>query len=136
MFSSRAATFTPSPNVGTFRDDVAEIDTNAKFNALVLRYLRIALEHAALNLDRTGDGVHDAAKFSENTVACGVGDVPAVHGDRGIHEFAPVGPQSGERTDLIGAHQPAVSSHIGRQNGREVPLDSRLFQGELHASKE
>src|ERR1700758_4859484 len=34
-------------DVGAFRDDVAEIDTNAKFNALVLLYLRIALEHAA-----------------------------------------------------------------------------------------
>jgi hypothetical protein len=26
-------------------------------------------------------------------------------------------------------------SHIGRQNGREVPFNARLFHGELHAPK-
>ena len=102
---------------------------------MVRRCFRIALEHAALDLDGTGDGVHDAAEFSENTVAGGVDDVPAMGLDRRIQELAPVGPQSGKRTYLVGAHQPAVSSHIGRQNGREVPFNARLFHGELHAPK-
>ena len=122
-------------DVGALRDDVAEIDANAELNAPVRRYLRIALEHAALNFDCAGDGVHDAAEFSKNTVACGVGDVAAMHLDRSIQKLGPVGPQSGERTDLVGAHQPAVSSHIGRQNGREVPFNARLCQDELHAPK-
>jgi len=120
-------------DVGALRDDVAEIYADAEFNALVRRYLRIAFEHAALNLDGTRDGVHDAAKFSENTVAGGVGDVAAMHRDRRVQELAPVGPQPGERTDLVGAHQPTVSSHIGRKNGRKVSFNSLLFQAELHA---
>jgi hypothetical protein len=37
-----------------------------------------------LNLDSTGDGIHDATKFSEDTVAGGVSDVAAVVFDRRI----------------------------------------------------
>jgi hypothetical protein len=123
-------------DVGALRDDVAEIYADTEFDALVRRYLRIAFEHAALNLDGTRDGVHDAAKFSEDTVPSGVGDVAAMHLDRGVQELAPVGPQPGERTDLVGAHQPTVSSDIGGKNGRKVSFNSRLFQAELHAPKE
>ena len=60
--------------------------------------------HTALNLDGTGDGVYDTAEFSENTVPSGVGDVAAMRLDRGIQDFASVGPQTGERTYLVGAH--------------------------------
>jgi hypothetical protein len=123
-------------DVGALRDDVAEIYADAEFNALVRRYLRIAFEHATLNLDGTRDGVHDAAKFSEDTVPSRVGDVAAMDLDRRVPELAPVGPQPGERTDLVGAHQPAVSSHIGGKNGRKVSFNSRLFQAELHAPNE
>ena len=65
-------------NVRASANDVAKIDANAKFHALVRRYLRISSEDAALNFDRTSNRVHDAAKFGENAVACGVSDVAAV----------------------------------------------------------
>jgi hypothetical protein len=123
-------------DVGALRNDVAEIYADAEFDALVRRCLRIAFEHAALNLDGTRDGVHDAAKFSKDTVPSGVGDVAAMDLDRRVQELAPVGPQPGERTDLVGAHQPTVSSDIGGKNGRKVSFNSRLFQAELHAPKE
>ena len=91
---------------------------------------------AALNLDCTGDGVHDTAEFSENTVARSVCDMPAMHLDRGVQDFASVDSQTRERTHLVGAHQPAVSRHVGRKNSREVPFNSRLFHGELHEPEE
>src|SRR5262245_18490800 len=91
-------------DIGPFGDDVAKIDADAKFNALVQRYFRITLEHAALNRDRTSDGVNDAAEFSENAVARRVCDVPAMHLDRGIQDLAPVGPQPRQRTHLVVAH--------------------------------
>ena len=70
MLSSRAATLAPvAEDVSPLRDDVAEIDANAEFNAPVRRCFRIALEHAALDLDGTGDGVHDAAEFSEDAIS-------------------------------------------------------------------
>ena len=92
-------TFEPSRDVNpvpedvrAFANDVAKIDANAKFDALVRRYRRIAFEHAALNLDGTSNGIHDAAKFSENTVARGVSDVAAMLLDQTIEELAPMSP--------------------------------------------
>jgi hypothetical protein len=52
----------------------------------------------------------------------------AVPLDRGIAEFAPMSPQLGVRAFLVGTHQPAVSSHVGRENGRKVAFNSRLLQ--------
>ena len=115
-------------NVTAVGNDVADIDANAEFQALVRRYLRISSDDAALNFDRTSDRVHDARKLGEDAIACGVGDVAAVPLDRGIAEFAAMSPQLGMRAFLVGTHQPAVSSHVGRENGREVASNSRLFQ--------
>jgi hypothetical protein len=95
----------------------------------------VSAQHAALNLDGTSDGVHDAAKFNEDTVSSGVGDVATMSLDRRIQELTPVDPRSGERTYLVGTNQPAVSSHIGSEDSREVPFNSALFQGELQVPK-
>jgi len=54
--------------------------------------------------------------------------VAAVPLDQGIAAFVPMTPQLRVRAFLVGTHQPAVSSHVGRQNGREVASNSRLFQ--------
>ena len=39
--------------------------------------------------------------------------------------------QSRDRPHLVGTHQPAVSSHIGRKNGCKVTFNARPFQGAL-----
>ena len=115
-------------NVTAVGIDVADVDANAEFQALVRRYLRISSDDAALNFDRTSDRVNDARKLGEDAIACGVGDVAAVPLDRGIAEFAPTSRQLGMRAFFVGTHQPAVSSHVSRENGREVASNSRLFQ--------
>ena len=50
-------------NVTAVGNDVADIDANAEFQALVRRYLRISSDDAALNFDRTSDRVNDARKL-------------------------------------------------------------------------
>jgi hypothetical protein len=46
-------------------------------------------------------------------------------------------PQLDVRAFLIGTHQPAVSSHVGRENRRKVAFNARLFQnlGSAYAEK-
>jgi hypothetical protein len=41
-------------------------------------------------------------------------------------QFAPVGPERGERAGFICAHKPAVAGDIGRENGHQPPFDARL----------
>src|ERR1700733_15456377 len=56
ILSSRAATLTPSPKMSVPSQMIApRLMPNAKFDALVRRYRRIAFEHAALNLDGTSN---------------------------------------------------------------------------------
>ena len=50
-------------------------------------------------------------------------------GDLRVNQFAPVGLELGERTLLVSAHETAIASHIGRQDGCEPPLYSLSGQG-------
>jgi hypothetical protein len=104
------------------------MDANAEIYPLVRWHVRILFEHAALNFDGTSDGVHDAAKFREDAVAGCICDVAVVPLYRRIQDFVPMRLQLGERAFLVGTHQPAITRHIGRENGREVAFNSRLFQ--------
>ena len=47
---------------------------------------------------------------------------PLVFLDLGIEQRAPMSLQPGKRALLVGAHEPAVASDVGRENGREPSL--------------
>src|SRR5437868_1550803 len=50
-------------------DHVTEINAHTEYDPLFLRNIGIALCHAALNGDRTGDGLDDARELDQHSVA-------------------------------------------------------------------
>ena len=101
-------------------DDVAEMDADAEFDALVLRHARVALRHRVLHFDRAADRVDHAAELDDRAVA-GALDHPAfVNGDGGIDEIAAQSPEPRERPVLVGAREPAEADHVGGEDRREL----------------
>ena len=62
-------------------DDVANIDTDAKFDPLVGSERRIAFSHSTLHIDGTAHRIHHAGEFQEQTVAGGLDDATTVLND-------------------------------------------------------
>jgi hypothetical protein len=67
------------------------MNTDTKFDMLARRGRRIALAHAALNLDGAAHGVDRASEFNQGTVAGPLDDATAMLGDLGLQQFAAVG---------------------------------------------
>ena len=83
----------------------------------------IALGHAALHSDRTGDGLNDAWEFDQDAVAGRFDDAAFVFGDLRVDEFAAMRSEPSESAGLVPTHQPRVAGHIGGENGSEPALD-------------
>jgi hypothetical protein len=107
-------------------DDVADIDSNAELDAALGRYLDIALDHPALNVDGATNGVDDADKFHQHPVAGGLDDPTPVLGDFGINQFLAMRLQLSKGSLFVNAHQLAVASNVGRQNRGKPPVNASL----------
>ena len=107
-------------------DDVAEIDADAELDVPVLGNPGVALRHAALDFDRTARRIQNAAELDQKAVAHHLEDAPAMLGDGGIEELAAMLAKRAERALFIGLHEPAVADHVGRQDGRQPPLNLLL----------
>ena len=68
-------------------DDVAEIDAYPEHDPLFLGRPCIALGHPTLHGDRAGDGLNDAWKLDQDSVAGRLDDAAFVLGDFGVDEF-------------------------------------------------
>ena len=88
------------------------------------RHVGIALGHAALDFDRAAHGIDDAGELDQHAVAGGLDDTAGMLGDLGIDQFAAMRLQSRERAFLVVADQPAVAGDIGREDGRQPPLNA------------
>ena len=62
-------------------DDVADMNADAKLDALCFGYIDIAVRHAALNLDGATHRVDRAAEFDQHSVAGGLDDAAPMLGD-------------------------------------------------------
>ena len=69
-------------------DDIAEMNADAKFYALVGRDPRVALDHGVLHFERAAHRVDDAAELGDAAVASALDDAAMVHGDCGIDQIA------------------------------------------------
>jgi hypothetical protein len=118
MPSSRAATFTPSPNV-------PEIDADTKPHLPILQQICVPLCHELLNRDSALDCGNDGGEFHQDAIARGLDDPPAMAGHDRI-DGGPVFPESARRAYLINAHQPAIASDIGGQDGGKSAFDTAL----------
>src|SRR6516165_6201005 len=78
-------TFEPRSNVHAIPeyvtildDNVADMNADAEFDALVLRYSCITLHHAALDLNRTACSVHGTCKLNQYAIAGPLDDTAAM----------------------------------------------------------
>ena len=88
-------------------NDVAQMNTDAKEDAAVLRHFGIALDHCALHFDREAHGIDDAAELDNAAVAGALDDPSAMHGNRGIDQIAAQRAQSGQSSIFVRAGEPA-----------------------------
>ena len=100
-------------------DDVAEMNADAKFNALFGRQAGVALDHTALHFDGATDRVDHAAELDDRAIAGTFDHTTMVESDSRINEVAAKGPQAGERSLLVGARKPAVADDVRDQDRRE-----------------
>ena len=113
-------------NVVVFDNDVADIDPDTKLKTLIWRHGDIALSHSVLNVQSAASGVNDTCELDQEPITGGLDDTSPMFGNLEIKEFAPVGPQRCERAFLVGAHQPAISSDVGRKNRSKSAFDLLL----------
>jgi hypothetical protein len=88
-------TFQPRSNIHTIPeyvaildDNVAHMDANAEFDALVLRHKCITLDHAVLNLNGTARGIHGTCELDQDAIASPLNDTAAMICNLGFQEFA------------------------------------------------
>jgi hypothetical protein len=75
-FETRSNIHNVPEYVTVLDDNVADVDANAQFDASVLRYRRVALGHAVLNLNSTACGVHGTCELNQNAIAGPLDDRP------------------------------------------------------------
>ena len=102
-------------------DDVAQMNADAEFDALIGRDAGVAFGRAGLHLNRAADGVDHAAKFDEAAVAGALDDAPVMRSDRGIDQIAPQRSQPRQRPLFVRAGEPAVADDIGDQDRSDLP---------------
>ena len=95
-----------------FLDDVTEMNADPKFDALVQRDPRVALDHSVLHFDCAAHRVDDAAELDDAAVAGALDDAAMVHGDCGIDQIAAQRAQPRQSSIFVRACEPAVADHI------------------------
>ncbi len=125
-FQARGDVDAVAVDVVVVADDVADIDADAEFDALVGRHIGVALRHFALHLDRAAHRVDDAGELDQHAVAGGFDDAAAMLLELEVDEITPDRLQRRERAFLVDPHQPRIARDIGRQDGRQPAFDPIL----------
>jgi hypothetical protein len=90
-----------------------------------LRHLGVPFGHAPLNIKRATDRVHNAAELGQESIAGILDDSPAVFTDFWIDYGAQMVCELGVCPLFVGSSQPAIPSHIGRQDSRQSTFNAR-----------
>ena len=101
--------------------DIAEVNADAIFDALLVRRVGVALDHAALHFHGAAHGLNHAAKLDNRPVAGPLDHPPVVNCDRRAEKVGAQRPESGERALLVDSHQPAVAYEVSDQNRCKFP---------------
>jgi hypothetical protein len=84
-------------------NDVAEIDADAQFDAVVRRGDGVPLGHRLLHFDRAAHRIDDAGKLHQHSVTGGLNDPAPVLGDLRIEELAAQRLEAFERAFFVSA---------------------------------
>ena len=94
------------------------MDTDAKFDPLILRHTGVLFGNAALDFNCTSHRIYGAGKFDQHTVTGRLDDAASMGGYSGVNKGLSDSLQPGQRAFLVGTHQAAVTGDIRRQNSR------------------
>ena len=94
-------------------DHVAEMDADAKFDALVRRDLSIALDHRPLDFNGAVHRVDDTPELDDAAVASALDDAAMMHGDGRIDQVASQRPQPRQNPVLVGSGKPRIADDVG-----------------------
>jgi hypothetical protein len=90
-------------DVATVEHDIPDVDPNAELDPFLLRDIGVALGHAALDIDSTAYGIHNAGEHRQQPISGVLDDPPTVLSDLGIDEGTQVILKLGVRSLLIQA---------------------------------
>jgi hypothetical protein len=105
--------------VGLF-DDIAEMNSDAEFDALIGRGLSVALDHRPLDFDGAIHRIEDAAEFNDAAVAGALDNAAVMHRDGGVDQITPKGPKPRKDAIFVRASKPGVADDVGHQDRREL----------------
>jgi hypothetical protein len=88
------------------------MNADAKFDALVGRDARVALDHGVLHFECAAHRIDYAAELDDAPVAGALDDAAMVHGDCGIYQIAAQRAQSRQSSIFVRAREPAIADHI------------------------
>jgi hypothetical protein len=117
--SSRCDIDVVAKDVAILDDNIPDIDTDAKLDAVVGRYTGVAPDHLALHLDGTAQCIHHTTELDQQPVVGGLDQATAVLGDFRVEEVAAQRLEAFEGATLVGSDQPRIPRHIGREDRRE-----------------
>ena len=103
-------------NVVAVDNDVADVDAEAKFEAVFGGHARIAIDHSPLHVDRAANGIDHTGKLEQQTIAGRLDNPAAKFGDLGVDQVAPVRLQRRERAAFVLLHETGIARHIGRDD--------------------
>ena len=111
--------------VVAFNNDIAEVHTDAKSHAPLVRHIGAALVEFELDFSGASDRLDWTGELGNDTVAGAAEHTPILGPDQLIENTA-IGFKGSEGGFLILAHEPGVPNHIGGQNCGKPALNAFL----------
>ena len=112
-------------NVITVNNNIANVHSDAKDDLLGCRHRYVPRQHTLLDRYRAPDGVDDARKLKEEPIAGSLDHPPAACLDGGVEKLGTMSLERDHRSDLVGAHQTAVSDYIHGDDSSQSPFYDR-----------
>jgi hypothetical protein len=100
-------------------DNIADIDADPEFNALIRWYGRVAFGHAVLNIDRATSRIHNAVELSQESIAGILYNGPTMGSNLRGKQRVQMFPQPYMRAFFVCAGQSAVTNSVGCKDGNE-----------------
>jgi hypothetical protein len=103
--------------VAVIFNNITNIDTDSELNSTMQGYVRIALGHAALNIDRAPQRVYNAIEFGEKPIAGVLDDVSAMGRNLWSNQDPQMFLQPDVRAFFVYACQTTIAGDIGGEYG-------------------